>query len=158
MTDTNAVPQADGDPGNSPGQESATAGIPRTAEEAKVAGLRGTLGEVLVANPEITAEDIVSAKAEYRTPQIRKATSKEEAEALVALQRKRLHERIDNDFTYHPPKDDAQILFYANVRDRFRSLAHFLAENIPPGRELSTALTKLEEASMHANAGMARHG
>lgn len=68
-----------------------------------------------------------------------------------------LLERVENDFTYHPPTGNTQ-LFYARARNKAKELAQFLARHMPPGREQSLALTKLEEAIMWANAGVARHG
>ena len=72
--------------------------------------------------------------------------------------RETLHTRIQSDFSYHPPRDPGQQEKYSNIRAQCRELAHMLAKSVPPGRELSTALTKLEECMMHANAGIARHG
>lgn len=69
-----------------------------------------------------------------------------------------LRARITNDFTYHPPRDDAQRQLYSDLRQRYKDLAYFLVDNVPHGRELSTALTDLERSSMMANAGIARRG
>lgn len=68
-----------------------------------------------------------------------------------------LHDRVERDFQYHPPKGD-QPQKYVFIRDKARQLAHDLVDLVPPGRELSLALTKLEECVMMANAGIARHG
>lgn len=68
-----------------------------------------------------------------------------------------LHARIENDFRYHTPTREKTEGF-EEMRTRARHLAHSLVEIVPPGRELSTALTKLEEVIFHANAGLARHG
>lgn len=70
--------------------------------------------------------------------------------------REALHERIENDFMYHPPRDEEMVMAYTDLRERFKALAHVLIDTVPPGRELSLALTKLEEAVMHANSGIAR--
>jgi hypothetical protein len=64
--------------------------------------------------------------------------------------------QITNNFTYHAPKDD-QIERYAKVRMGGRDLAFLLAKSCPPSRELSLAMTKLEEAVMWANAAIARN-
>ena len=64
--------------------------------------------------------------------------------------------RLNNTFVYHPPKDDQQDR-YVEIRDTARGLALTLVKNVPESRELSLALTKLEEAVMHANAGIARN-
>lgn len=65
--------------------------------------------------------------------------------------------RIENDFRYHPPTPD-QVPLYNEVRERAKHFALFLEENVPHGRELSTALTQLEACVMNANAGIARSG
>lgn len=69
--------------------------------------------------------------------------------------REKLHARIDNDFTYHPPTPD-QVTAYNQIREEARMFAHTLVDFVPPGRELSSALTSLETAVMQANAGIAR--
>lgn len=58
-------------------------------------------------------------------------------------------------FTYHPPKP-GQPELYTLLRLTLRDAAFLLAENVPPGRELSLAFTKLEEVGFWANAGVAR--
>lgn len=70
---------------------------------------------------------------------------------------KLLLERIENDFTYHAPKTD-QAQRYEQLRQTAKKLARLVIELSPDGeRERSIALTKLEEAIMWANAGIARH-
>ncbi len=64
--------------------------------------------------------------------------------------------RLDNDFVYHSPLNAAQINKYQEVRERFRGMAEYLMRNVPPSRELSCALTQLEQANFSANAGIAR--
>jgi hypothetical protein len=64
-------------------------------------------------------------------------------------------ERFHNDFTYHAPKTD-QIGRYGEIRDRAGLFAVFLFENCPRSRELSLAITKLEEVVFWANASIAR--
>lgn len=73
----------------------------------------------------------------------------------ASLARAQLHERIERDFVYHPPSESARIR-YAELRERYRALAHLIVDSVPPGRELSTALTLLEQSNMMANAGIAR--
>ena len=58
-------------------------------------------------------------------------------------------------FTYHPPKGD-QPDRYVALRDKALELARLICELVPDCRERATALTRLEECSMHANAGIAR--
>lgn len=72
------------------------------------------------------------------------------------------HRGIDDEilhrFSYHPPRPELkQAERYQSLRTLFRILADDLVRAVPPGRELSLALTKLEEASMHANSGIARN-
>ena len=72
-----------------------------------------------------------------------------------------IHGIVGNDlekrFTYHKPKDDWQVRRYSEIRDRGRSLAYYLASACPESRELSLAITKIEEAVMWANAAIARN-
>ena len=68
-----------------------------------------------------------------------------------------LIDRINNDFRYHTPKP-GQPDIYTSVREHARQLALLLVELVPEGRELSTALTNLEQTVFWANAGIARHG
>lgn len=63
--------------------------------------------------------------------------------------------RIQNDFTYHrPPAEKAQD--FVTLRNKAKELAVLFTDLVPGGREQATALTRLEEAVMHANAGIAR--
>ncbi len=64
--------------------------------------------------------------------------------------------RIDNNFTYHAPRPD-QLPRYESIRSATKIVAERLLQLCPPGRELSLALTKLEEAVMWANAAIARN-
>lgn len=63
---------------------------------------------------------------------------------------------IDNRFTYHAPKED-QPQRYTLLRGQAKALAETIVANSKPSREQSLALTKLEEAIMWANAGIARN-
>ena len=65
-------------------------------------------------------------------------------------------EQIERCFTYHSPKPD-QPERYVAMRDQAKALAVKFAECCPPSRELSRALTHLEDAVMCANAAIARH-
>jgi len=66
-----------------------------------------------------------------------------------------LTKRIDNDFTYHKPPLSI-IKDLGLLRERAGSLAHLINTIVPFGREKENALTRLEEAIFHANAGIAR--
>lgn len=63
---------------------------------------------------------------------------------------------IENNFTYHAPKDD-QTARYISIREKGKSFARLIEEFCPNSRERSLALTKLEEAVMWANAAIARN-
>lgn len=63
---------------------------------------------------------------------------------------------IENNFTYHPPSEDQKVL-YEDIRTASKDLAHFINAACPPSAELTTAIRKLEEAVMWANAAIARH-
>lgn len=64
--------------------------------------------------------------------------------------------RLENDFTYHPPKEGQQTR-YAALRDKAKEFALLIAELSPVSREQSVALTKVDEAVMWANAAIARN-
>ena len=66
-------------------------------------------------------------------------------------------ERITKkDFVYHKPKE-GQAERYSDIRRRFSELAVMLCSECPQSRELSIAMTKLEESVMWANAAIARN-
>ena len=64
--------------------------------------------------------------------------------------------KIENAFTYHTPKD-GQPEKYQAIREKAKELAYLIKELVPDSREQSLAITKLEECSMWANAGIARN-
>ena len=64
-------------------------------------------------------------------------------------------EELNNRFTYHAPKP-GQPAKYEFIRGFARDMAGVLVNECPDSRELSLALTKLEEAVMWANASIAR--
>lgn len=64
---------------------------------------------------------------------------------------------INRTLTYHPPKPEARPAF-DEIRRIAREYATAIHEHCPPGRERESALTKLEEVVMWANASIARNG
>lgn len=64
--------------------------------------------------------------------------------------------KIELAFTYHPPKGD-QAERYIQIRDSAKQLALILTESCPPSRELSLAITALENSVMWANSSIARN-
>ena len=64
---------------------------------------------------------------------------------------------VDNVFTYHAPKP-GQPEKYEAIRDKAKEFCQLIDELTPESREQSIAATKIEEAVMWANAGLARNG
>lgn len=62
---------------------------------------------------------------------------------------------IDRRFTYHPPHG-RQAGRYPVIRAALRHVATIISECCPKSRELSLALTQLDQAAMNANAAIAR--
>lgn len=83
------------------------------------------------------------------------AAPQREVEMKYELSEEQMFEATKR-FTYHAPKKD-QVPRYNEIRETFFSVALGLQQNCPPSRELSLALTKLEEACMWANAAIARN-
>ena len=61
---------------------------------------------------------------------------------------------LDNLFTHHPPFGD-QIERYKVIRTAGKDFATVILSDVPPSPERSTALRKIREAVMWANAGIA---
>lgn len=64
--------------------------------------------------------------------------------------------RIENNFTYHAPKDD-QPERYQMLRAKAKELAYLIVGCTPPSREQSLALTDLESCIFNSNAAIARN-
>lgn len=64
-------------------------------------------------------------------------------------------QRVINDFTYHRPDAEA-VEKMRQMRSYARHLAKMIVEMVPAGREQASAITRLEESIMHANAGITR--
>jgi len=65
-------------------------------------------------------------------------------------------EKINNIFTYHAPKGD-QTERYELIRNKAKEIYTLINDNCKDSREKSLAFTKIEEAVMWANAGIARN-
>lgn len=66
--------------------------------------------------------------------------------------------RIANDFTFHSPIPERnQAERYETIRGMAKELAHRLLTLCPPSRELSVALTNLDQVVFWANASIARN-
>jgi hypothetical protein len=74
-----------------------------------------------------------------------------------------MHQEEQNELTrrfqYHPPTTEQTRSDHENVRRIFRETAEQVKDILPAsaGRELALSITKIEEAMMWANAGIARH-
>lgn len=66
-------------------------------------------------------------------------------------------EQLRNIFTYHPPTPDDQIA-YEKVRNAAYEFAVALVECTPPSADQTTAIRKLRECVMTANAAIALKG
>ena len=64
--------------------------------------------------------------------------------------------QVENNFTYHPSKDGQQKR-YQRIREYAQTMGSILITNCPESRELSLALTHVEDAVMWANAAIARN-
>lgn len=62
---------------------------------------------------------------------------------------------LENRFTYHPPKE-GQPEIYERIRFAGMGFALLIDQHAPESRELSLAITKIEEAVFWANAAIAR--
>lgn len=66
--------------------------------------------------------------------------------------------KLDNNFTFHPVKtEELQSHRYEEIRRNAKEFAELLYQFCPPSRELSLAITNLEESVFWANASIARN-
>jgi hypothetical protein len=72
--------------------------------------------------------------------------------------KERLWERVDNDLTLHPPQNQDVIDRMEKVRAAAKVFAQeIIQQGTVPSREVSTALTRVEEALFNATASIARY-
>lgn len=74
---------------------------------------------------------------------------------MMTSEERGLRHRIENDFTYHPPKNDEPEK-YEQIRAKAKEYAELLVDLCPMGRELSLSLTNLDQVVFWANASIAR--
>lgn len=67
-------------------------------------------------------------------------------------------EQLDNWFTYHPPTDAATAARYTLIRDAGQVFAEVIVANTPSSEDQMTAIRKIREAVMTANAAIACGG
>jgi hypothetical protein len=65
-------------------------------------------------------------------------------------------EDLEDRFRAHPATEHTAPK-YQDIRDRCLELAHHIVRATPESRELSLALTNLEQVMFWTNAGIARH-
>ena len=63
---------------------------------------------------------------------------------------------LEKNFTYHAPTEEQKEI-YKNIRKMAHDYAEYIQKVSQQSRELSLALTKIEESVMWANAGIARN-
>jgi hypothetical protein len=63
---------------------------------------------------------------------------------------------LDRRFSFHAPATDARRDAHTDIRRGCRSVADFMNNVVPDGREKSIMYTKLEEVMFWANAALAR--
>ncbi|MGV8142930.1 MAG: DUF7681 family protein [Candidatus Pacearchaeota archaeon] len=66
-----------------------------------------------------------------------------------------MNEQLERALTYFPANDDTKDRYHV-IRQKIKEVAYLLDELCPNSREKSLALTNLEQASMWANASIAR--
>jgi hypothetical protein len=66
-------------------------------------------------------------------------------------------EEINNRTKWHPPKNENTINKHADIRTVINTSINVVNKLVPKSREKDLAITKLEEAMMWANAGIARN-
>ncbi len=66
-------------------------------------------------------------------------------------------EELKKRFSHHPPLGPNQVSRYEEIRENGKNLARVIIQRCPSSRELSLALTKIEEAVFWANAAIARN-
>lgn len=64
---------------------------------------------------------------------------------------------LDKRFDHHPPLEEDTIHRHEEIRRHGKMFAYAVTQLVPEGREQSMALTDIEDAVMHANAGIARN-
>lgn len=67
-------------------------------------------------------------------------------------------ENVDWWFSYHAPKDDAQMAAYKAIRAAGKALAETVLEYCPDSADKTVAIRTIREAVMWANASVACEG
>lgn len=67
------------------------------------------------------------------------------------------HDEVSDRFRFHPASTKDRQQTHELIREECGALALVLLEICPESRELSLALTNLDQVCMYANAAVARH-
>lgn len=67
------------------------------------------------------------------------------------------HDRIEKNLTLHPPQTPGVGARMDELRADAKRFSHLIDQLVPSSREKSMALTDVEDALMHAIAGVARN-
>lgn len=70
--------------------------------------------------------------------------------------KEQLHEQVTRTHSYHRPEYQETMDLMGAIRERCDDLGHFIIDNCPVSRELSLALTSLDDVNMRAIAALAR--
>jgi hypothetical protein len=62
---------------------------------------------------------------------------------------------LDNEFTYHPPRNDREVAEHQAIRDAGKALAQMIEDVVPASPQQTLAIRKCQEAVMWGNAGLA---
>ena len=114
----------------------------------------GELREAAHEIDEAVKNQNAAAAVSAATAKVRAVADRLEAAGLQDM--KSLRERVENAFTYHAPKPD-QVPRYNGIREAGKGLALLIVGACPNSPEKSTALAKLSETVMCANAAIARN-
>lgn len=104
----------------------------------------------------ISDEEVDEHKKETKEKRRELAEQELEREAKRNL-RQLSDEEIDNRTKWHPPTDEDTASLHNEVRKTINNSIKQINMFVPESREKSLAITKLEEAMMWANAGIARN-
>lgn len=74
----------------------------------------------------------------------------------TAVRSRLQQERVERDFTHHPPTSTAVSIHHEYWREEFKTLASQIVKHLPFTRERSEAITQLEVVLFWVNACVAR--
>lgn len=65
---------------------------------------------------------------------------------------------LDHIFTFHAPSNSSETRKYEMIREAAKNFAQVIVDMTPPGPDQSTAIRRIREAVMTANAAIALEG